>query len=210
MLHLNPNEVIILTGAKQRVQPDLMGSPTDMKLKGSYCRFRQGTIPCCHPRTYHHSTGGNDRRYHDSSSTRPILIVLFVVSTHASGNAHVKYASVHKSYLGEFRDVVFIYPHLLWKQRKPFESSRTSYKSCCASRRSRSGFYLRNFKELRNPRHACQEPLVDLQPVFTLASLHLEEFFWRAERVKYDSIWVILLTDLSEILLPSRLMMPSL
>lgn len=70
---------------------------------------------------------------------------------------------------------------------------------CCERKESRldsagqagtaavSGFYLRDFKELRNPRHPRQEPLVDLQPVFTLASLHLEEFFWRGERVKCDS-----------------------
>lgn len=40
MLHLNPNEVIIFNGTEQRVQPDLMGSPTDMELKGSCCRFK--------------------------------------------------------------------------------------------------------------------------------------------------------------------------
>jgi len=42
--------------------------------------------------------------------------------------------------------------------------------------------YLSNFEEFWNPSHSRQESFVDLQPVFTLASLHLEELFWRTEK----------------------------
>lgn len=51
----------------------------------------------------------------------------------------------------------------------------------------RSAGYLSNFEELWNPSHSCQESLVDLQPVFTLASLHLEKNFWAREIVKWES-----------------------
>lgn len=60
------------------------------------------------------------------------------------------------------------------EKREPLEFRRTSWKLC---EDEGLDFYLGDFKELRDPRHPGQEPLVDLQPVFTLASLHLEEFF---------------------------------
>lgn len=81
------------------------------------------------------------------------------------------------SYLSKFRDVVFVYSHLLLKQK------RHCYHTVKASagmwrHKGRSILYLSDFEELRNSRHSCQEPLVDLQTVFALASLHLEKFLW--------------------------------
>lgn len=51
-----------------------------------------------------------------------------------------------------------------------------------------SAGYLSDFEEFRNPSHSRQESFVDLQPVFTLAPLHLKKFFLKKQIRKRESL----------------------
>lgn len=44
--------------------------------------------------------------------------------------------------------------------------------------------HLGDLEEFRHPSHPCEESLVDLQPIFTLAPLHLEKLLCVAEMIE--------------------------
>lgn len=73
---------------------------------------------------------------------------------------------------------------ICWKRKKHF--NKVSGTIVCTETFSARKNHLCNFEELWNPSHSCQESLVDLQPIFTLTSLHLEKFFWKRQTVKCD------------------------
>lgn len=49
--------------------------------------------------------------------------------------------------------------------------------------------YLRDFEELWDSGHSCQESFIDFQCVFALSFLHLEEFLYKYWENIFQNVW---------------------